>query len=101
MNDKEFQQHLAELLAIQRNPDRPAKKNPPTPEATPKPATMSNKEFRQHLKRLMARQRNEDQPLGEKKPPQSEREPSKPSAVTEKKPPMTETRKFNLRRKAK
>ena len=29
------------LLACQRNPDHPAKKNPPTPEPTPKPATTS------------------------------------------------------------
>ena len=40
MNDKEFREHLAELRARQRNPDRPAKKNPPTPEPIPKPATI-------------------------------------------------------------
>ena len=60
---------------------------------------MSNKEFRQHLKQLMARQPNEEPPLVEKKPPKSEI--SKPTAVTEKKPPTAETRKFNVRRKAK
>jgi hypothetical protein len=99
VNDKEFRQHLAELLARQRNPDRPAKKNPPTHELPPKPATMSNKEFCQHLKQLMARQRNEGQPSVQKKPPKPE--PSKPTVVTKKKPPTTESRKFNLRRKAK
>jgi hypothetical protein len=76
--------HLAELLARQRNPDRPAKKNPPTAELTPKPATMSNKEFLQHIELLLARQRNEDQPPVEKKPPKPE--PSKLPAVREKKP---------------
>jgi hypothetical protein len=90
VNDKEFRQHLAELLARQRNPDRPAKKNPPTPESTPKPATMSNTEFDRHLKQLVARQHNEE-PLVEKKPPKSE--PSNPAAPTEKKAPTTETRK--------
>jgi hypothetical protein len=60
---------------------------------------MSNNEFRHHLKQLVARQRNEDQPPVEKKPPKPE--PAKPTAVTEKKPPTTETRKFNVRRKAK
>ena len=70
VNDKEFRQHLAELLARQRNPDQPAKKTPPTPESTPKPATMSNKEFRRHFKHLMARQRSEEPPV-EKKPPKS------------------------------
>jgi hypothetical protein len=99
VNDKEFRQHLAELLARQRNPDQPAKKNPATPELPPKPATMSNKEFRQHLKQLMARQRKEDQPPVEKKPPKSE--PPKPTAVIEKKPPAAETSKFKVRRKAK
>ena len=69
MNGKELRQHLAELLARQRNPDQPAKKQPPTPEPTPKSATMSNKEFRRHLKQLVARQRNEGQlPAVEKKP---------------------------------
>jgi hypothetical protein len=91
VNDKEFRQHLAELLARQRNPDRPAKKNPPTPESTPKPATMSNTEFDRHLKQLVARQHNEEPPLVEKKPPKSE--PSNPAAPTEKKAPTTETRK--------
>ena len=99
MNDKEFRQHLAELLARQRNPDQPAKKNPASPELPPKPATMSNKEFRQHIKVPLKRQRNEHQPPVEKKPPKAE--PSKPTAITEKKPPTTETRKFNVRRKAK
>jgi hypothetical protein len=99
VNDKEFRQHLAELLASQRNPDQPAKKNSPPPETPLKPATMSNKEFRNHLKQLVARQGNEDQPPVEKKPPKPE--PPKPTVVTEKKPPTTETRKFNVRRKAK
>jgi hypothetical protein len=99
VNDKEFRQRLVELLARQRNPDQPAKKNAPTPELPPKPATMSNKEFRKHLKQFVARQGNEDQPTVEKKPPKPE--PPKPIVVTEKKPPTTETRKFNVRRKAK
>jgi hypothetical protein len=60
---------------------------------------MSNKEFRRHIAQLLARQCNEDQPALEKKPPKSV--PSKPAAVTEKKPPAAETRKFNVRRKAK
>jgi hypothetical protein len=99
VNDKEFRQHLAELLARQRNPERPAKKDPATPELSPKPATMSNKEFRQHLKQLTMRQRNEDQPPVEKKPPKSE--PSKSTTVIEKKPPAAETTKFKVGRKAK
>jgi hypothetical protein len=99
VNDKEFRQHLAELLARQRNPDQRAKKNPPTPELPPKPATMSNKEFRQHLKQLVTRQRNEEAPPVEKKPPKTE--PATPTAVTEKKPPAAETAKFKVRRKAK
>ena len=99
MNDKEFRQHVAELLARQRNRGQAAKKNPPTPEPPTQPATMWNKEFRQHLKQLVARQHNEGPPLVDKKPPKPE--PSKPAAVTEKKPPTTETRKLNVRRKAK
>ena len=105
MNDKEFRQHLTDLLARRRNPDQPAKKNLPTPEPPPKLATMSNKEFRQHLKQLMARQRDEGQPPAEKKPPKPES--SKLPAIGEKKPPAKEerptmqTRKFNVRRKAK
>ena len=50
MNDRQFREHLAELLNRQRNPDQPANKNPPTPEPTPEHATKSNKEFRQHIK---------------------------------------------------
>ena len=67
----------------------PAKKDPSIPEPTPKPATMSNKEFRRHLKQLVARHRNEEPLLLEKKSPKSE--PSKPSAITEKKPPTKES----------
>ena len=106
MNDRQFRQHLAELLAKQRSPDRPAKKNLPTPEPTPNAAIMSNKEFRQHIKELLARQRKEGQLAAvERKPPKPEA--SKLPAVSEKKPPAkeerptTETRKFNVRRKAK
>jgi len=91
VNDREFRQHLAELLAKQRNPDRPSKKNPPTAEASPKPATMSNKDFRQHIRQLLAQQRNQDQQPAERKPPASEN--SKPPAVTGKKPPATVTPK--------
>ena len=86
MNDKEFREHLAELLARQGKPDQPAKKTPPTPEPTSNPATMSNKEFRQHLKQVVARHRNEDQQRVEKKPPKSESSMRLP-AVNEKKPP--------------
>jgi hypothetical protein len=50
---------------------------------------MSNKEFRRHLKQLVARHRNEEPLLLEKKSPKSE--PSKPSAITEKKPPTKES----------
>jgi len=60
---------------------------------------MSNKEFRRHIAQLLAHQRNKDQPAVKKKPPKSE--PAKPATVTEKKPPAAETRKFNVRRKAK
>ena len=102
MNDKEFREHLAEL-ARQRNPDQPAKKNPPTPEPTPKPVTMSNKEFRQHLKQLVARQRNHEQAPVEKKPPKIS-ETSNPPAPEPpaRKPPasVNTTRTFNVRRKS-
>jgi hypothetical protein len=104
VNDKEFRQHLAELLARQRNPDLPAKKNRPTPEPAPKPATMSNKEFRQHLKQLMARQRNEEQPPVEKKPPTISRisKPPVPEPRARKPPAsVNTTRTFNVRRKSK
>ena len=86
MNDRQFREHLAELLNRQRNPDQPANKNPPTPEPTPEHATKSNKEFRQHIKRLLARQSNQDQQTAvpKRKPPKSE--PLKPSAVLEKNP---------------
>jgi len=57
---------------------------------------MSNKEFRQHIRQLVAQQRNQRPAV--KKPPQSE--PAKPAAV-KKKPPAAETRKLNVRRKAK
>jgi hypothetical protein len=60
LNARQLREHLAELLNPQRNPEQAAKKNPPTPEPLPKPATKSNKGFRQHVKRLLARQRNED-----------------------------------------
>jgi hypothetical protein len=100
VNDRQFRQHIAELLSGQRNPGAPTKKNSSPPELPPKPATMSNKEFRKHLKQLVARQGNEGQPPAvEKKPPKPE--PPKPTVVTEKKPPTTETRKFNVWRKAK
>jgi hypothetical protein len=60
---------------------------------------MSNKELRPYIAQLLARQRNEDQPLTERKPPKAE--PPKPPAVTEKKPLAAETRKLNVRKKAK
>jgi hypothetical protein len=98
VNDREFRQHLAELLAIQRNPDQPSKNNVPTLELSSKPATMSNKEFRRHIAQLLAQQRNEDQQPVEKKPLKSEN--SKPAAVKQKKPPATVTRTFTIRRKS-
>ena len=107
MNDRQFRQHLAELLAKQRSPDRPAKKNLPTPEPTPNAAIMSNKEFRQHIKVLLARQRNDDQQPAEKQPTTISMISNPPSPESRKKPPAkeqrptTETRKFNVRTKAK
>jgi hypothetical protein len=105
VNDKEFRQHLSEWLARQRRPDQPAKKNPPTPELTPKPATMSNKEFREHIRVLLARERNEGQQSVEKKPPTMSKVSNPPYLESQKKPPAkekrpaTEGRKFNVRRK--
>jgi hypothetical protein len=47
----------------------------------------------------LAQQRTEDQHPVEKMPPKSE--PSMPTAVTKKKPPVAEPGKFKIRRKAK
>jgi hypothetical protein len=52
VNDREFQQYIAELLAKQRNPGPPAKKNLSSPETIPKPTSMTDREFRKHIKHL-------------------------------------------------
>ena len=103
---REFRQYIAELLAKQRNPDPPVKKNLSSPETIPKPTSMTDREFRKHIHQLLARQRNADRQLAvPETPPASQK--SKPPAVTEKKPPAkeerpaVETRKFTGRRKAK
>jgi hypothetical protein len=107
VNDREFRQYIADLLAKQRNPDSPARRNSPSPETIPQPASMTDREFRKHIKQLLARQRTEDQQpaVAEKTSPVTGK--SRPPAVTEKKPPAkeerpaVETRKFTVRRKAK
>jgi hypothetical protein len=60
---------------------------------------MSNKEFRRHIAQILAQQRNEDQQPVVKKPPKSQS--LRPTAVTEKKPPVAEPGKLEVRRKAK
>jgi hypothetical protein len=75
MSNKEFRQHIKQLLAQQRNQDQQlVEKKPPTSENSKPSAATGNK------------------PLGAQTP--------KTPAVTQKKPPATVTRAFTVRRKS-
>jgi hypothetical protein len=98
VNDREFRQHVAEMLERKRGEtETQTNKEWTTADATTKPAVMTNREFRKHIQELLARQPNQDQPPT-KKPPNTET--SVKPEVTNKKPPASVTGTLKVRRKA-